>query len=244
MKDTMGIDLGLDWERILHLFKIGIFASILVLIGDMLLGYGVADKSLSGMEGMLSAYVTLSDTRIFWSSLLGLIGIPVEGLCYFGIYRLIASSSMKYAHIYRAGILGYLIFGACGVHVPCLMACYIYKTLYEIDTAMALEKSIRFAMYFMAPSFLLFTLSFFIIVIVQIIAFAKGKTPYPRWCWIFSLGFIVIVDLITSLFSSYPLVNAFAAGWISIANLWMFTGLLLVGKKIVKTKESSSASES
>ena len=40
-----------DWDRIAHLFKIGIFASLLALIGgDMILGWGTADMSLSGME--------------------------------------------------------------------------------------------------------------------------------------------------------------------------------------------------
>ncbi len=48
-------------------------------------------NSLSGIERMLSFYGSLSDVRIFWSSLLGLIGIPLEGLCYFGIYRLMAA---------------------------------------------------------------------------------------------------------------------------------------------------------
>lgn len=233
-KDTMGISMNTDWNRILHLFKVGISASFMVLIADMLLGYGTADESLRGLEGMLSAYAGLSDKRLFWSALLGLIGIPVEGLCYFGIYRLMAERSEKHAHAYRAGILGYLIFGACGVHVPCLMACYFYKTLYQIDPALALEKGMRFSLYFMAPSFLLFFVSFWMMTAVQIHAFATGKTPYPKWCWIFSLLFIVVVAVITEPFENIPLVNAFAAGWISIANIWMFSGLLIVGKKIKK----------
>lgn len=79
--NDIGIDSRLDWKRIAKLFRIGLFAGILVLIGDMLLGWGVPDESLSGMEKELSAYLTLSDTRIFWSAFLGLIGIPLEGLC-------------------------------------------------------------------------------------------------------------------------------------------------------------------
>ena len=53
------------------------------------------------------------DKTLDWERIrkLMVIGIPLEGLCYFGVYRLIASRSMHYAHIYRSGIFGYLIFG-------------------------------------------------------------------------------------------------------------------------------------
>ena len=80
----------LDWPRIVHLMKIGIAAALMVLAGDMLLGWGMHDATKTGMEGFLSAYLNLSDGRIFWSALLGLIGIPLEALCYFAVHRLIA----------------------------------------------------------------------------------------------------------------------------------------------------------
>lgn len=129
--NDIGIGKELDWPRIRKLFLIGLFAGVMVLTGDMLLGWGVADESLPGIEGQLSAYLTLSDGRIFWSAMLGFLGIPLEGLCYFGIYRLIAPYSEKYAHLYRSGIIGYLAFGGCGVHVPCLACVFFYKTMIE-----------------------------------------------------------------------------------------------------------------
>ena len=69
--NDIGIGKDLDWSRIRKLFIIGLFTGIMVLVGDMLLGWGEADDSISGMAGSLSAYVTLSDTRIFCSSILG-----------------------------------------------------------------------------------------------------------------------------------------------------------------------------
>lgn len=89
--NDIGIDSKLSWPRIRKLFIIGLIAGCMVLVGDMLLGYGVEDQTQARLEKMLSAYLTLSDTRIFWSAMLGFIGIPLEGLCYFGIYRLIQS---------------------------------------------------------------------------------------------------------------------------------------------------------
>ena len=110
---TTGNDL--DWPRIRHLLKLGICGALMVLAGDMLLGWGVGDAARPGLEGFLSAYLGLSDGRIFWSSLLGLIGIPLEALCCFAVYRLIKPFSERHAHLYRAGILGTLAFAGCGV---------------------------------------------------------------------------------------------------------------------------------
>ena len=46
--NTIGIDGNLDWKRIRKLFIIGLVAGIMVFIGDWLLGYGVADETLTG----------------------------------------------------------------------------------------------------------------------------------------------------------------------------------------------------
>ena len=203
----------------------------MVLIGDMLLGWGVGDSSLSGLEGKLSAYLMLSDTRIFWSSILGFIGIPIEGLCYFAIYRLIAPYSEKYAHFYRSGIIGYLAFGGCGVHVPCLACVFFYKYSLKASPQTALDATIKFGSYFLLPGIILFTIFFVILSLAQISAFAKRYTPYPRWCWIFSLPIGMAAAFALKLFGNYALINALAAGWISIGNIWMFGGLLMMMKK-------------
>ena len=59
-----------------------IAASLVALIGgDMLLGWGTVDESLTGIEQYFSRYLSVSDTRIFWAALLGMIGITIETLC-------------------------------------------------------------------------------------------------------------------------------------------------------------------
>ena len=100
---------------------------MLTFIGDMLLGWGVEDETLSGLTRMFSAYTDISDLGIFLAAILGLFGIAIEGLCYFGIYRLMAERAPKYAHRYRAGIFGYMIFGPCGFHVPVCAAVFLMK---------------------------------------------------------------------------------------------------------------------
>lgn len=226
--NDIGIDNTLDWQRIRKLMIIGLLAGCTVMIGDMLLGWGVHDPGKTGLEGFLSAYLDISDRRIFWSAFLGLIGIPLEGLCYFAIYRLIASGSMHYAHIYRSGILGYLIFGACGVHVPCLACVFVYKHLMEASPEKALELSWRFGLYFLLPAMILFLIFWGVHSYAQIAAFAKGKTPYPKWCWIFCMPVGQAITMLLKFTPETALRNALTAGWLSIANIWMMGGLLIM----------------
>ena len=138
----IGIDEKLDKQRIGKLLIIGLFAGIMVFIGDFILGYGTGVESLDGLERKLSAYLSLSDTQIFISAFPGFIGIPLEGLCYFAIYRMIVPFSEKYAHIYRSGIFGYLIFGGCGVHVPCLACVFFCKYMMNVSSETAYENTI------------------------------------------------------------------------------------------------------
>lgn len=225
-----------DRERIRHLYKIGIIAAILVLAGDMLLGWGVPDESMTGIDQYFSRYLTVSDTRIFLSAFFGLIGIPVECLSYFGIYRVIASRSEKLAHAYRAGIIGMTAFGAL-VHVLCCAAIYHFRSLYALTPENAEDGAVKFVLYFLLPAAVIFAIFFFLLAAVQICAFAKGMTPYPKWCAVFSIlaGFIVIA--VMRLFGNHAFAYAISTGWISIGSTYMLSGLLIVSRKAMNNHE-------
>ena len=62
--NDIGISSKLDAARIEHLFKIGIFAALMVLVGDMLLGWGVSEAGTKGLEANFSRYMTVPDVRI------------------------------------------------------------------------------------------------------------------------------------------------------------------------------------
>ena len=224
----------LDWPRIQHLLKLGILASLTVLTGDMLLGWGVSDPSVTELPAMFTRYLSVSDGRIFASALLGLIGIPIECLCWFAIYRMIKPCSEKDAHAYRAGIIGCLAFGGCGVHVPCCMAVWLVKHFYADDPATALPEILRFIAWFLLPATVIFLVFFLFAAVVQIRVFSKGHTPLPRWCWVFSVLFGFVFAAVMRLIGNYGLTNALATGWISIGNLWMMCGLLIASKKVGK----------
>ena len=220
-----------DWGRIAHLFKLGIFASLVALIGgDMILGWGTVDMSLDGMEQYFSRYSDVSDARIFWSGLLGMIGITLETLCFFGVYRIIASVSERYAHAYRAGLIGMLAFGSF-CHVMCCAAVYFHNASYRIDPDIAIEGTMDFAKFFLLPVTAVFFAFFLLMNIVQIMAFAKGKTPYPRWCWVFTMLTGLIVIVVMRIAGNHPWAYALSTGWLSIGSLVTFTGLLVTMPK-------------
>ena len=231
--NDIGIDKTLDKQRIRKLLIIGLFAGIMVFIGDFILGYGTGDESLYGLERKLSSYLTLSDTQLFISALLGFIGIPLEGLCYFAVYRMIAPFSEKYAHIYRSGIFGYMIFGGCGVHVPCLACVFFYKYMMNVSPGTAYESTIKFGIYFLLPGIVMFLIFFAVQSYAHIAVFAKGLTPYPAWCFIFCLPVGMAVTMILKIFGDVAITNALTAAWISIGNIWQFGGLLIMMKKCV-----------
>lgn len=225
-------DISPDWNRIRHLLKVGIFAALTVLTGDMLLGWGVSDPSITALPALFTRYLSVSDGRIFASALLGLIGIPVECLCWFAIYRMIVPCSERDAHAYRAGILGCLAFGGCGVHVPCCMAVYLAKRFYADNPATVMQDTLRWIGWFLLPATVIFSVCFFFTAIVQMRAFCKGHTPLPRWCWVFSVLFGFVWAVLMRLIGDHGLTNALATGWISIGNLWMMGGLLIVSRTI------------
>ena len=223
---------SLDWPRIRHLLRLGVFASLTVLAGDMLLGWGVSDPSVTELPAFLTRYLSVSDGRIFFSALLGLVGIPVECLCWFAVYRMIRPYSEKEAHAFRAGILGCLAFGGCGVHVPCCMAVWLTKRFYADDPASVTWEMGRFIGWFLLPATILFLVFFLLSIIVQMRAFLRRHTPLPRRCWVFSLLFGLVFAVLIRLCGDHALTNALSTGWISIGNLWMTGGLLLTSKKV------------
>ena len=223
--NDIGISRQLDWPRIQHLFRIGLFGAFLSLAGDLVLGWGVEDETLVGLPRMLSAYTGTSDAGIFVVALLGLFGMTLEGLSYFGVYRLMAERSPKTAHTYRAGIFGYVIFGGCGFHIPVCAMTFLARH------GLAEELLLQYAAYFVLPAFALFWIFFLVLEITQIRAFAKGMTPYPRWCWVFSLPVGMAAAMALQILGNQPWINALSCAWIGVGNVWMFGGLLAAMKK-------------
>ena len=105
------------------------------------------------------------------------------------------------------------------------------KRIYVLDPENALQETLKFAGYFVLPITILFMIFYIILIIAQIKAFANGFTPLPKWAWVFSPLFGVIMAVILKL-PNFPATNALATGWINLGNIWMFSGLLILTKKL------------
>lgn len=231
--NDIGISRQPDLPRCKKLLSIGLFASVLHFSGDMLLGFGTEDETQTGILRMLSAYTGTSDGGILAAALLGLFGMVLEGLAFFGIYRLFVPFSPKYAHSYRTGIFGYLMFGACGYHVPVCAMVFLQKHGFADDLLL------RYAACFILPAFVLFWVFFIVLSAAQIKAFAKGMTPCPKWGWVFSLPVGMIAAMLPGALGNVPLANALSCAWIAFGCLWQFTGLLVLLCRAPKTKKAN-----
>ena len=226
--NTIGIDHNLDRARIRKLLTIGLFASILTGIGDFLLGYAENTAGVSLATSVMASAPNLADWQMIVGGLLGFFGIFLEGLSCFAVYRLMADAAPKYAHLYRAGIFGYIWLAPVGCHLNVGVLNLAYKYLLQADETLAAKAADRLFYGFSQPVYLLLILFWLPMMIVQFKAFSKGLTPYPKKAkW-----FCVLIGAIPALVLSAILGpdTALGAGigtmFLSFGNAFMFGGLL------------------
>lgn len=75
---------------------------------------------------------------------------------------MIAPCSPESAHSFRTGIFGYLIFGACGFHVP--TCAFVFLTKHA-----GTEVVLRYAAYFVLPAFIMFWVFFAVLQFTQMV---------------------------------------------------------------------------
>ena len=226
--NTIGIDHNLNRARIRKLLIIGIIGSVLTGIGDFLIGFGEEVETSGFAESVMANAINMSDTQLICGGLLGAFGLLLEGLAGFAVYRLMADSSLQYAHIYRSGIIGYIWLAPIGCHMNVGLMNIAYKYLLQLDPSIA-SKAAKIMIYaFCIPLWILLIIFWIPAIIVQFKSFAKGLTPYsPKAKW-----FCVLIGMWPALFISLIIGphSALGAGigtmFLSFGNLFMFGGLL------------------
>ncbi len=225
---TIGIDHNLDRPRIRKLLTIGLFAAVLTGIGDFLLGYGESTAGSSIATSVMASAPNLTDWQMIAGSLLGFFGIFLEGLACFAVYRLMADAAPKYAHLYRAGIFGYIWLAPVGCHLNMGILNLAYKYLLQADEALAVKAANLLFFGFSQPVYLLLVIFWLPMMIIQFKAFSKELTPYPKKAkW-----FCVLIGAIPALVLSVILGPGTALGagigtmFLSFGNAFMFGGLL------------------
>ena len=243
--NTIGIDHNLDRTRIRKLLAIGLFAAILTGIGDFMLGYGQAEN----MEGyglaasVLASAPNLADWQMIAGGLLGFFGIFLEGLAYFAIYRLMADAAPKYAHLYRAGIFGYIWLAPVGCHMSVGVQNLAFKYLLQADNVLAVKTAGLLFYGFFMPAYLLLVVFWLPMMIIQFKAFSKGFTPYPKKARWFCVPIGVIPSLVLAAIFGFntALRSAIGTMFLSFGNAFLFGGLLatLPEQEVFEAFESS-----
>ena len=228
--NTIGIDYNLDRTRIRKLLAIGLFAAIITGIGDFILGYGAAENvEGSGLAaGVMASAPNLQDWQMIVGGLLGFFGIFLEGLACFAVYRLMADAAPKYAHLYRAGIFGYIWLAPVGCHMNVGLLNLAYKYLLQADEALAAKAADLLFFGFSLPIYLLLVIFWLPMMILQFKAFSKGLTPYPRkakWFCVL-IGAVPALALAVILGPNTALGAGIGTMFLSFGNAFMFGGLL------------------
>jgi len=226
--NTIGIDHNLDRPRIKKLLTIGLSASILTGIGDFLLGFAEETPGGNFAASVMSGAANLADWQMITGSLLGFFGIFLEGLACFAVYRLMADAAPKDAHLYRAGIFGYIWLAPVGCHLNMGILNMAYKYLLLADESLAAEAAGPLFYGFSLPVYILLVLFWLLMMTIQFKAFSRGLTPYPkkaRW-------FCVLIGAVPALVLAviFGPDTALGAGigtmFLSFGNAFMFGGLL------------------
>jgi len=91
----------------------------------------------------------------------------------------------------------------------------------------AIEGTINFAKYFLIPVTVIFFVFFLVMNIAQITAILTGKTPYPKWCCIFTMLTGILDIAAMRIAGNRPWAYALSTGWLSFGSFVTFTGLLI-----------------
>ena len=156
--NKIGIDHNLDRPRIKKLLTIGLAASALTGVGDFLLGYADSTPGGSFASSVMASAPNLQDKQMIIGGLLGFFGIFLEGLACFAVYRLMADASPRYAHVYRAGIFGYIWLAPVGCHLNMGILNLAYKYLLQADAVLAAKAADLLFYGFSLPVYLLLIL--------------------------------------------------------------------------------------
>ena len=223
-KDTAG-------RRTALLLNIGILGAVIILAGDLLMGWGVREPEAVGLAAQLSPYLRISHGRMFWAAVCGFAGVPLAVAGHFGIYGLMKPCSRKYAGLYAIGNLGFLAFGGAGVHVSSVEAAYFYQHMAAASPETALDATVHFAVYFLLPLYVIMISCWILMVYAHLrVVFSTGG-PFSRKYAIWSMPVGTLLFSLAGLLGNYALTNAVTMGAFSLGNIWCLAGHLFLLNK-------------
>ena len=218
--------------------KIGLFGAALTLIGDLLIGAAKFPDGANMIEGYFAIALAMPAWRPILGGLIGFAGICLEFPGLMTIYPLIREKMPRGGRFYQLSMYVYLAVGGGAVHLPCGVFMWIYKTVAEAaGQEIGHDIALRYLLYFMLPTAVVFSVFFIGASAVQFIAFIRGRTPFPKWYCVFNLLLGKAVFNAVRRLGNTALINGIGTSNMSLGAIIMFTALLLGWKKYVGDRE-------
>ena len=225
-------------EKAERYFKLGLFGAMLTLIGDCLIGAAKFPDGANMIEGYFAIALTMPAWRPILGGLIGFVGICLEFPALMTIYPLIREKMPRGGGFYRLAMYVYLAVGGGAVHLPCGAFMWICKAVAEAAGAeVGRDIATRYLLCFLLPAAAVFGVFFIGACAVQFVAFAKGRTPFPKWYCVFNLLVGKGVFNAVRRLGNTALCNGIGTSNMSLGAIVMFTALLLGWKKYVGDQE-------
>lgn len=219
-------------------FRLGLFGAMLTLIGDCLMGAVKFPDGADLIEGYFAVAQVMPAWRPILGGLIGFVGICLEFPGLMTICPLIREKMPRGGSFYQLAMYVYLAVGGGAVHLPCGAFMWIYKAVAEAagrEIGYAVARS--YLLYFLLPAAAVFGVFFIGASAVQFIAFAKGRTPFPKWYCVFNLLIGKAVFNALRQLGNTALINGIGTSNLSLGAIVMFAALLLGWKKYVGDRE-------
>ena len=217
-----------------HLIYIGILGALIILVGDLIMGWGLKDLRIQGIESQIIQYRDVSDIRMIIASICGFSGVPVAVIGHYAIYKILKAYDVKEAKLYLLGMLGFLAFGGAGVHVSSIELAYFYKYMTLANSSIVLSSTLKYAAYFVLPLYLVLIICWILMVYAHIKVILKANSPFPK---IFILSSMIVGTMVASLIGllgNHEIINALMVGAFSLGNIWTLVAHLLILPKLNK----------
>ena len=230
----------MNTEKAQRNLKIGLLGAGLTLIGDLLIGAAKFPEGANLLEGYFAIALAMPAWRPILGGLIGFAGICLECFGLMTLYPLIREHMPRGGRFYRLSMYVYLAVGGGAVHLPCGVFMWIYRAVTEAaGQAAGRDVALKYMLYFLLPVAAVFAVFFVGSGIVQFIAFARGRTPFPRWYCLFNLLIGKGVFNAVRRLGNTALINGIGTSNMSLGAIVLFTALLLGWKKYVGDREYS-----
>ncbi len=218
--------------------KIGLFGALMTLFGDCMIGAAKFPDGAKMIEGYFAIALDMPAWRPILGGLIGFVGICLEFPALMTICPLIREHMPRGGSFYKFSMYVYLALGGGAVHLPCSVLLWIYKAVAEASGAeVGRDIATRYLLYFLLPAAAVFGVFFIGASVVQFIAFAKGRTPFPKWYCVFNLLIGKAVFNAVRRLGNTALCNGIGTSNMSLGAIIMFTALLLSWKKYVGDRD-------